>query len=173
MHDLQPAAPDLLDGRWRLLRVRTEREVAASAQEVWAVVSDARTWTEWHADYEEHRPLTDTAVGLGAQFHTKEWIVRSESEITRWESGRVVGLTVLRSKGWHWLLRSYYSEVAIEPLAGESERCRVSYGAAFTGTWQFWLLSAYSVGHSLFSIYVDARSSLKALERYVVAEREV
>lgn len=130
-------------------------------------MSDHRTWTDWHVDYEEHDPTSDQGEGLGARFNTKEWILRSESEITHWVPGRSVGLTLLHSKAWRWLFRSYYSEIDIEPVEGSPGQARVQYGVAFTGTLAFWLLAAYTVGYSLATIRWDAGSSLKGLDRLI------
>ncbi len=167
MKSLDPAGPALLDRRRRLLKVTTEREIDATAEAIWAVISDHTTWTSWHEGYDEHVALTEQTSGLGAQFQTKEWVLLSESEIVRWEPTVAVGVTTLRARGLRWLLKSYYSELVIEPVGGTDRSCRVHYRAAFTGTWAFWLLSAYSVGQSLGIIYFDARSSLKKLDRYV------
>ncbi len=162
-----PAGPDLLDGRWRLLRVSTRHQVDHAPAAVWDVISDHATWTEWHEDYEEHEAVGEQITGIGARFNTKEWLLRSELEIVRWEPGAVIGMTILRSNRLRWLLRSYYSEVAIEPVDGDPSSSSVRYSVGFTGTWAFWLLSAYTIGYSLSSIYYDARSSLRKLDRYL------
>ena len=167
MRPLVRAEPEILDRRWRLLSLRTSREVEATADQLWAVIGDHTTWTTWHEDYEEHEATTAQSTGNGARFATKEWIFRYESEMVRWEPGEAVGLAIVRAGRLRWLIRSYYSEIRIEQTTGEPSRCRVEYAVAFTGTWLFWLLAAYTVGHSLGIGYLDARSSLRKLDRYV------
>ncbi len=167
MRDFVWADPGLLRRRRRLLKVGASRTVDATADNVWNVIADHSTWPTWHADYDEHESITDHDDGLGARFRTKEWVLRSESEVSRWVPGRVIGLTVLRATAWRWLVRSYYTEISIEPIGDEPRRCRIRYDVAFTGTVLFWLLSAYAVGHALASIYWNAGSSLKNLERFL------
>lgn len=165
----EPGGPEMLDGRWRLLKVTTKRRVDATPEDVWSVLADHSTWTAWQEDYEQHDPLTARTTGLGARFNTKEWVLRSEVEIVRWEPGRAIGTTVLRASSLRWLIRRYYTELTIEPIDGDHTACVVHYRTAFTGTWAFWLLSAYTVGQTLGSIYFDSRASLKNLERYLRA----
>lgn len=166
MRDFEPGEPKMIDRRGRL-KVSTERRIDTSAADVWSVISDHTTWTSWHQDYDEHEPLTTVTVGNGAQFRTKEWILVSETEIVRWEPDRAIGMTILRSAGLRWMLRIYYSEIVIEPLGPNS--CTVRYSSAFIGTWLFWLLSAYTVGHTLGAIYLDSRATLEKLESYTKA----
>ncbi len=167
MKALVPGGPVMLDGRWRLLRVTARRRIDATPATVWAVLSDHTTWTSWHEDYDEHEAITAQARGLGARFETKEWVLRSRVEVVRWEEGSVLGLTIVQARGLRWLIRSYYTELAVEPVDGEPGSCRVRYSSAFRGTWLFWLLAAYTIGYSLGSIYLDARSSLARLDRHV------
>ncbi len=134
---------------------------------MWATISDHATWTAWHEDHDRHEALTDQRTGVGAQFATKEWLLRSESEIVRWEPGAVLGWTIRRATGLRWLLRSYYSELTVEPVGDDGSTCLVHYRVAFTGTWVFWALSAYTVGQTLGSVYLDARASLKKLDHHV------
>ncbi|MEM7273274.1 MAG: SRPBCC family protein [Actinomycetota bacterium] len=169
MRDFDAAGPELVSGR-RLLKVDAARRVEAPAAAVWAVLADHSTWTDWHEDYDEHEALTDPAHGLGARFRTKEWVLRSESEIVRWEPEVALGLMIVRGGWLRRLVRAYYSELVIEPEGPSA--CTVRYRSGFRGTWLFWLLSAYSVGQALGGIYFDSRASLRKLERVVVARSE-
>ncbi|MEM9563913.1 MAG: SRPBCC family protein [Actinomycetota bacterium] len=143
------------------------REIDASPAVVWSILSDHTTWTSWHEDYDEHEAITERVRGIGARFETKEWVLRSRAEIVRWEEGSVLGLTIVEARGLRWLIRSYYTELAVEPVGGRPGSCRVRYRTAFRGTVVFWLLSAYTIGHALGSIYVDARSSLRRLQHQI------
>ena len=82
MRDFDPAGPELL-GRWRLLSISASRRFDVPAEAVWSAIGDHETWTSWHEDYDEHEALTAQVDGVGARFRTKEWILRSESEIVR------------------------------------------------------------------------------------------
>ena len=146
----------------------TSRTVAAPAAAVWQVIADHRTWTTWHAGYSEHEPIAERVRGLGAAFRTRDSGLRTETEITRWDDGSAVGLTLRRAQFWRWLISQYYSEVEIadDDVAGTAT---VHYRAAFSGTVLFWLTSAYSVGHALVTIWWDAKRSLEGLERAVTA----
>jgi hypothetical protein len=160
----------MLHRRWRLLKVTTSRQMEADPETVWGVLSDHRTWTSWHEDYEHHEAITSNVQGLGARFETKEWILWSRAEIVRWEEGSVLGLAIVEAKALRWLIRRYYAELSVEPVDEMPGCCRVRYSVAFSGTWAFWLLSAYTVGYSLASIYLDARNSLISLDRYITTE---
>jgi hypothetical protein len=159
----------MLHRRWRLLKVTTSRQLEADPQVAWGVLSDHRTWTSWHEDYDHHESITPSVRGLGARFETKEWILRSRAEIVRWEDGAIVGLAIVEARGLRWLIRRYYTELSVEPVDELPGCCRVRYSVAFSGTWAFWLLSAYTVGYSLASIYLDARNSLANLDRYITS----
>ncbi len=165
MRDFVVAEPSLLHQRRRLLRTRVTRDVDATPENVWQIVSDHTTWSDWHTDYDEHRAVAEQTEGLGARFLTTEWILKSESEITRWEPGHTIGLSVTRATGWRWLLRSHYTEIRVEPAPDGGPGARLHYGVAFTGTLLFWVLSAYSIGYALASSYWDAKASLKSLDR--------
>lgn len=168
MRDFVVADPELLNKRRRLLKASASRTMAVPPDVVWRTLADHESWSTWHADYEEHRAITEKTSGLGARFRTKEWILVSESEITRWEPGSVIGLSVLRAVAWRWLLRSHYSELRVEPVEDDPQSTMVHYQVAFTGTILFWILSAYTIGYSLVTIHSDARSSLKKLEQVIV-----
>ena len=165
MRDFSAIEPAVLQRRWRLLRVNASRDIDAAPDDVWAALADHRTWSTWHDDYDAHEPIGDRAEGLGARFRTKEWVLETESEVTVWRPGHAIGLTVVRAAGWHWLLRSYRTEISIDPVQGSADRSTVTYRVDFTGTVLFWLLAAYTVAYGLGSIYWSAAVSLKNLER--------
>lgn len=166
MREFDHADASLLAKPRRLLKVETSGEVDAPPAEIWKIISDHQTWPAWHEDYEEHEALTERSHGMGATFRSREWWkLRSESEITRWDDGRAVGITLRRANFWRWLISSSYNEIEIEPDSENDQKSVVHYRAAFTGTIWFWLLSAYSVGHALISVYIAGSSSIKNLNR--------
>ena len=171
MREFDHADAELLTKRWQFLKVDTSKVIDAPPAAVWDAISDHTTWPDWHDDYEEHEALTDQAVELGATFRSKEWWkLRSESEITRWDEGRAVGLTMRRATFWRWLIRSQYNEIEVEPAPGEDDgKSLVHYRAVVTGTVLFWILSAYSVGQAIGYMYLTGRSSLKKLEKVSTA----
>ncbi|MEM7337511.1 MAG: SRPBCC family protein [Actinomycetota bacterium] len=168
MRPLDPAGPELTHGRWRLLRARAHREMPVAPAVAWAVISDHTTWTTWQADYRTHEAETPDSSGIGARFRTVEWVFHHRSEIVRWEPPVALGWTIVEAGSLAWLLSRYYSELVVEPVAGDPDSCVVRAQVAFSGTWLFWLLGAYTVGQSLATVTSDTRSSLRALERLVV-----
>lgn len=168
MREFEHAGPELLAQRRHWLRIKTSATIDAAPAEVWALLSDHQTWPTWHDDYEEHEAMTSQIEGLGAAFRSREWWkLRSESEITRWEEGKVVGLTLRRANVWRWLVRSSYNELEIEPMPNHPSQCIVHYRFVFTGTVLFWLLSASALGPALIGIYATGRSALRKLQRLV------
>ena len=155
--------------RRRLLKVDVKRELATSPAAAWAVISDHRTWPEWHEDYVEHATLTEQTMGLGTTFASREWWkLRSESEITHWLDGSAVGLTLRRANVWRWLITSQYNEIEVEPVGGDPSRSVVHFRAGFTGTILFWLLAGYTVGQAVGLTWINAHSSLKKLEKLLL-----
>lgn len=166
MKALKPGGPALLSRRWRLLRIGVSRRIEADPDAVWAVISDQSTWTDWQADYRQHAPVTTHTSGLQARFATTEWVFRYEQEIVRWEPPTALGSTIVRAASLRWFIRRYYTEIAVDPVPSE-HACVVHYRVAFSGTWLFWLLGAYTAAQALMSISGDARASLRNLERLV------
>lgn len=163
MRDFEHADQQLLLTN-RLLKVDVSEVIQASPASLWAIVSDHKTWPQWHDDYEQHEPITDQMTGLGTTFRSVEWwLLRSESEATRWEDGRVIGLTTRRATFWRWLVRSSYNEIEIEAVPNNPKESVVHYRAAFTGSIFFWILSGYALAHALIGLHLTAKSSLKKL----------
>ena len=167
MRDFAAVEPGALDQKRRLLKVSTTRTVSASVEEVWTVIADPGTWVDWHDDYDVHRAEGDDEHGLGTQLYTRESLFRYESVVVRWEPNHVLGIMIVRGNWLRWLIRQYYTQLELESVANESgtSRCRIRYRVVMGGTPLFWLLSAYTVGQTLASVYFSARKSLRRLDQ--------
>lgn len=165
MREFDHADAESLAKRWQVLKVDKSKVIDAPPAAVWDTISDHTTWPDWHDDYAEHEALTDQTTGLGAIFRSTEWWkLRSESEITRWEDGRVVGLTTRRATFWRWLIRSLYNEIEVEPAPDDDGKSLVHYRAVASGSVLFWVLSAYTIGQAIAYMHLSASSSLKNLQ---------
>lgn len=90
--------------------VHLEREVAAPAERVWEVLSDRRRTDSWLGRLEGEDPAPGAVFAV---WHDET--TRSTHRVTRWETGRVLGLT--------WVFpgeRPTAVEFTLEPVVGGS-----------------------------------------------------
>lgn len=108
------------------LRVVESRRIAASADEVFAVLADHEAWPEWFAGLTRVE-VTGAAEGVGAErrVHVRG-LGAFDEEFLVWEPGRAFGFSVLAMA--RPVFRTLNELITIEPDGGE---VRVTYTQAF------------------------------------------
>lgn len=150
-----------------LLRASRKREVAASPEQVWSVISDPATWSTWYEGLDTFEPEGDE-WGTGARFAMKEWLFRYQGSIVEFEPGRAIGYTFHESS-WSWLLSRLAERVEIIPSA-DPQRCTVVHSGRFSPSLLGWLLASYTLGQTMTFMYFDYSASTKGIATLAEAD---
>lgn len=113
-------------------RTTAAREIAASPQEIWAVLADHGSWPEW---FEAVKGVTVTgaASGVGAERRVSLPGLQIDEEITVWDVGERYAFTATAMS--RAIFKSLAERITLEDLSGE--RTRVAYTQAFDPSWWF------------------------------------
>jgi uncharacterized protein YndB with AHSA1/START domain len=71
------------------------RELAASPNEVFAILADADAWARWSSDVREVRWLTPEPHGVGSERHVVLKSLQAKERFIAWEPGRRFVFTIL------------------------------------------------------------------------------
>jgi len=161
--ELQPSDAELLGNRW--MRIAVTRAIPADLDVVWSAVDDPSTWLDWYEPLAAFEPIGEPTRGIGAVFHEREWLWKTNSRIVAREPGRSIGLST-ESINMPGLLSRYYRRISLErePIDGSTL-------VTITGGFRFGqlglVLFAYTYPQMLGALFVEYRSALRGLSRFV------
>lgn len=134
---------------------------------VWAAIDDPSTWVDWYEPLSAFEPIGEPTTGVGARFHEQEWLWKTESRIVHREPGRSLGLST-ESINMPGLLRRYHRQLVVEPEPGGASTTVTIIGGFRFGPLGL-VLFAYTYPQTLGALYLEYRSALRGLSRFVAA----
>jgi carbon monoxide dehydrogenase subunit G len=122
MAELQTQPPEWI--HTAPIQVSATREIAATADEVFAALADHESWPEWFSSIDRVERLGDLRDGIGShrRVHINKRVTVAE-EFVVWEPGKAWGFTIVSSSIGG--LRSMNELVTIQEIG--PDRVRVTY----------------------------------------------
>lgn len=106
------------------ITIRASREVQATADEVWAAITDHERWPEWFGALDRAEATGGEGIGSTRSVLVRSW--RLDEEFVVWDEPRSFGFTVLAAEGpLGRLAESLNERIDLQVLT--PERTRVTY----------------------------------------------